>query len=211
MTSISPTQPDQSQMENRSPSMSRRDFLKLLIPAGVMIGIGGSVSFLSRDKNFLRPPGVLSEQVFLSLCIKCRKCVEICPQAIIETVTVMEEVAGSGTPKLDFHEGACDFCMKCVEVCPTGALEMMELEEIKLGLAEVVPEFCIAWDWGSCTLCVEVCPYEAISLDEKKRPVVDPERCNGCGVCEYQCPGAALRSHRAKSGRGIVVLPLEKV
>jgi ferredoxin-type protein NapG len=191
--------------------MSRRQFLRLLLPAGIMIGFGGSVYVLSRDRHFLRPPGALSEEHFLALCIKCRKCEEICPQKIIEVVRITENLAGPGTPELNFREGACDFCMKCVEVCPTGALEMMEVEEIKIGLAEVVPESCIAWDWGGCTLCADVCPYEAISLDDKKRPVVDPARCNGCGLCEYQCPGAALRSYRSTSGRGIIVVPLEQV
>lgn len=211
MMPISPKDQDKHQERNSQSSLSRREFLKLLVPAGVMIGFGGSVYVLARGKVFLRPPGVLSEEDFLSLCIKCRKCEEICPPTIIETVTITEDVVGPGTPKLNFREGACDFCMKCVEVCPTGALEMIDVEEIKLGLAEVVPESCIAWDWGGCTLCFDVCPYDAISLDEKERPVVDVEKCNGCGLCEYECPGAALRSYRSTSGRGIIVLPLDQV
>jgi ferredoxin-type protein NapG len=190
--------------------ISRREFLKLLLPVGVMIGFGGSVYFCSRGKAFLRPPGVLSEDRFLSLCIKCCKCEEVCPQAIIESVTIMEDVAGPGTPKLNFREGACDFCMKCVEACPTGALETMEVEKIKLGIAGIVPESCIAWDRGGCTLCADICPYEAIILDEKKRPVVDLERCNGCGLCEYQCPVEALRLIEGTGERGIVVQPLER-
>jgi ferredoxin-type protein NapG len=211
MMSISPSDEEKSHNGRRPSPLSRRQFLRLLLPAGVMIGFGGSMYVLSRDRFFLRPPGAISEEHFLSLCIKCRKCEEICPQTIIEAVTITEDVVGPGTPRLNFREGACDFCMKCVEICPTGALEMMEVEEIKLGLAVVVPESCVAWDWGGCTLCVDVCPYEAISLDEKERPVVDSGRCNGCGLCEYECPGAALRSYRSTSGRGIIVVPLEQV
>lgn len=211
MTPIPPQDEEKDHTGEPPSSLSRRQFLRLVLPTGIMIGFGGSVYALSQDQLFLRPPGALSEHHFLALCIKCRKCEEICPQTIIEAVTIMEDLAAPGTPKLNFREGVCDFCMKCVEVCPTGALEMMEVDQIKLGLARVVPESCIAWDWGGCTLCADVCPYEAISLDDKNRPVVDPERCNGCGLCEYQCPGAALRSYRSTSGRGIIVVPLEQV
>jgi ferredoxin-type protein NapG len=211
MTSTSPSDDERSHNAERPSSLGRREFLRLLLPAGIMISFGGSIYVLSRDRVFLRPPGAISENHFLSLCIRCRKCEEICPQSIIEAVTITEDVAGPGTPKLNFREGICDFCMMCVEVCPTGALEMMKVEDIKLGLAEVVPESCIAWDWGGCTLCEDACPYGAISLDERERPVVDAEKCNGCGFCEYECPGAALRSFRSTSGRGIVVVPLGQV
>jgi len=211
MTSTSPSDDEKNGDTGQPSPLSRRQFLRLLLPAGVMIGLGGSVYVLSRDRTFLRPPGALSEYHFLSLCIKCRKCEEICPQNIIEAVTITEDVAGPGTPTLNFREGACDFCMKCVEVCPTGALEMVDVEEIKLGLAEVVPESCIAWDWGGCTLCEDACPYEAIRLDERERPVVDAEKCTGCGFCEFECPGAALRSFRSTSGRGIIVVPVDQV
>jgi ferredoxin-type protein NapG len=210
MTPSCPSNNDSNQKREETPSLSRRDFLRWLFPAGVMLGFGGSVYILTRDKAFLRPPGVLSEEQFLSLCIKCRKCEEICPQAVVEVVTLSEDIAGYGTPKLNFREGVCDFCMDCVEVCPTGALQMMDLEEIRLGVAEVIPESCIAWDWGGCTVCVDVCQYDAIHLDERERPVVDVEKCNGCGQCEFECPGAALRSFRSTSGRGIVVVPLGK-
>ena len=176
-----------------------------------MVSFGGIVHILTRDKLFLRPPGILDKEDFLSLCIKCRKCEEICPQSIIEVVTLVEDIAASGTPILNFREGACDFCMKCVDVCPTGALRNVDINTVRLGIAEIVPESCIAWDWGGCTVCNEVCPYEAIRLDDLDRPVVDPQRCNGCGLCEYKCPGASLRSYSSTSGRGIIILPVDQV
>jgi formate hydrogenlyase subunit 6/NADH:ubiquinone oxidoreductase subunit I len=29
-----------------------------------------------------------------------------------------------------------------------------------------------------------------------QRPVVDPERCIGCGICEHECPVTGLRAIR---------------
>ena len=40
------------------------------------------------------------------------------------------------------------------------------------------------WDWG---LPVHVCPFDAIHMGEKGLPVVDPERCTGCGLCAKAC------------------------
>jgi Fe-S-cluster-containing hydrogenase component 2 len=37
----------------------------------------------------------------------------------------------------------------------------------------------------------------ALSLDEDAgRPIVDPEKCIGCGVCAVSCPEEALKLHR---------------
>jgi dihydropyrimidine dehydrogenase (NAD+) subunit PreA len=41
---------------------------------------------------------------------------------------------------------------------------------------------------GNCTRC----PYLAISLDEEKIPVTDPERCIGCSICAQKCFAGAL-------------------
>lgn len=39
--------------------------------------------------------------------------------------------------------------------------------------------------------CVKACPFDAIVLDHRGLPVVDPQKCTGCGVCIAECP----RSH----------------
>jgi electron transport complex protein RnfB len=37
--------------------------------------------------------------------------------------------------------------------------------------------------------CLRVCPREAISIrQDRKVAVVDPEKCNGCGLCVAECP-----------------------
>ncbi len=36
--------------------------------------------------------------------------------------------------------------------------------------------------------CVKNCPFGAMSMSEAGLPVIDPEKCTGCGKCETICP-----------------------
>lgn len=40
----------------------------------------------------------------------------------------------------------------------------------------------------SCGRCSQECPFGALEVDEKKRPVLDPNRCRRCGICMGACP-----------------------
>ena len=44
-----------------------------------------------------------------------------------------------------------------------------------------------------CNPCESACPHHAISIGSPitNLPVVDPEKCVGCGLCVAQCPGQA--------------------
>jgi len=186
--------------------LTRRALLGLVGQAAIVVGLGGFIRFLGRKDGFLRPPGALTEGEFLPLCIKCQKCQEVCPTGTIIPVLLTEDVASVGTPKLNFRLGYCNLCMRCIEVCPTGALQPTKKEAVRLGMAQVDKERCVAWTWGGCTKCYEECPFEAIALDGNQRPIVDASRCNGCGLCEYICPSSSLRSYTRASGKGIVVV-----
>ena len=45
-----------------------------------------------------------------------------------------------------------------------------------------------------CNPCETICPTGAITVGEPitNLPVVDPEKCNGCGACVAICPGLAI-------------------
>ena len=77
-----------------------------------------------------------------------------------------------------------------------------------LGVAVVVKDACVAWDWAGCTVCKDECPVDgAIELDERDRPVIHADYCDGCGACERACPSASLRAYDAGvATKGIVVV-----
>jgi ferredoxin-type protein NapG len=187
--------------------VTRRALLGLGGQALILVALGGFVRLFGDRYNCLRPPGALPAEEFLSRCIKCQKCLEVCPTGAITSVLLTETVLGAGSPQLDFEAGYCDLCMKCIEVCPTGALRPIDKDTARLGVAEVDRESCVAWIWRGCTKCYEECPLDAIVLDDYQRPAVDAAKCNGCGLCEYVCISSAVRSYSRSRGKGIVVLP----
>jgi ferredoxin-type protein NapG len=104
--------------------LPRRAFLGLAGKAAIVVALGGFIRFLGRKDRFIRPPGALPEEKFLSLCTRCPKCREVCPWGVITPVLLTESVISVGTPRLDFRKGSCigRRCRLCVWACPTGAL-----------------------------------------------------------------------------------------
>jgi ferredoxin-type protein NapG len=157
----------------------------------------------SRASAFaLRPPGAKPEADFLASCIKCGQCVEACPFETLALATVQREGA-TGVPHFEPRENPCYMCedVPCIAACPTEALdEGIEIDEARMGLAVLIDhENCLAFQGLRCEVCYRVCPLmgEAIRLETKLQertgehacflPVVDSERCTGCGCCENAC------------------------
>lgn len=193
--------------ENHSPNLSRRFFLKAAGGVATMLGLGVVGKVLKR-KDLLRPPGGQDEASFLAKCLRCDRCRSICPTTAIGVAHVEDSFLDARTPMMKFHLGYCIFCRKCIEVCPTQALAPVDIKTVKIGLATVHTDRCIAWTFGGCTVCHAACPYQAISLDQQRRPVVDPSRCNGCGQCVKACPALVVRTYIGGTVRGIEVEPI---
>jgi ferredoxin-type protein NapG len=101
--------------------LTRRAFLGLAGKGAIVVALGGFIRSLGRKDSFIRPPGALPEEEFLSVCKRCLKCQRACRRGHIIPVLLTESVISVGTPRL---RGPCDepFCMLCNWVCPTGAL-----------------------------------------------------------------------------------------
>lgn len=141
----------------------------------------------------LRPPGALEESRFRRACVRCGKCVEICPHDSIRL--------GSGffgdrlLPLVDPESAPCQLCMKCAEVCPTGALgRNADMTAVKMGSAYLIKSRCLNYTGGAmCWTCYDRCPLrgKAIVLKDGITPAVT-DACVGCGTCAHVCPQKAI-------------------
>lgn len=142
------------------------------------------------------PAGSVSLQNFDSHCVGCQLCVEACPNKVLTPDMNPERFM---QPKMDFEKGFCrPECNACSRVCPAGAIRKVTTEEktaISIGHAVYNPDTCVVMTDGvDCGNCARHCPAGAISMvksdkaDGRRIPAVNPERCIGCGRCEYVCP-----------------------
>jgi ferredoxin len=159
------------------------------------------------------PPGAGDPERFASLCTRCFACVEACPTRVIKVRSPLGRILGHFFhPDLDTNRSYCEeLCTRCSEVCPSGAIRRVtqdEKQRLRIGVAKVERKACLAWEDGEeCTVCIDVCPYAAImsdlAPDGRLLPVVMPEACRGCGICQVECPATRL-------GKAIVVTGLEQ-
>ncbi|MCB2180621.1 MAG: 4Fe-4S dicluster domain-containing protein [Desulfobulbaceae bacterium] len=183
--------------------MKRRVFLKavaglsglLFLPCPAKAG-----KFFSSPlaRNRLRPPGAVSEEIFAGKCIRCGRCVEVCPYKSIIPLDIRSGVY-AGTPLVLAEKVPCYLCMKCVKVCPTGTLQKIGQEETRMGLAVINRHLCYNWqEMTLCRTCYDVCPFKekAISLHELK-PLIHDDYCTGCGICTHACPVTADDGQKA--------------
>lgn len=167
-------------------ALTRRGFIQFVAGAGVSGALFGLFK-ASRARALPRPPGALTEEAFLSLCSRCLRCVDVCQPLALRPAGFFEGIANIGSPVLDVSK--CIICMECIRACPTGALQKIPKEEVDLGTALIHKEICLAWqDKKRCRVCYEACPTKAIVLEKKRKPVLIPDKCNGCGICYRKCP-----------------------
>ena len=146
---------------------------------------------LSGKRDPIRPPWSLSEPEFIDKCNRCGDCVPACEYEIIV-------IGRGGYPEIDFSKGGCDFCADCVPVCKPGAISKNAGEDSvpwKLKAKILAP--CLSLNAVICRSCGEACEVEAIKFKLEvggiARPLLDLEKCNGCGECFVACPDNSVQ------------------
>lgn len=197
-------------VEQEQIDSARRNMLTV---AGVLVAasaikaqekkVDGGLAFIEDKKIPTRetpivPPGSGSIRNFTTRCTGCQLCVSVCPNQVLRPsaglMTFMQ-------PEVSYERGYCrPECVKCSEVCPAGAivrLDKADKSATQVGHAVWVEKNCVVLTDGmECGNCARHCPTGAItmvesnpgSLDAKKIPAVNVERCIGCGACENLCP-----------------------
>lgn len=145
-------------------------------------------------KTRIVPPGALSLRNLHNHCTACQLCVSACPNGVLRPMTDLENFM---QPESSYERGYCrPECTRCSDVCPTGAIctiDIAEKSSIQIGHAVWVKDNCVPiTDGVQCGNCARHCPTGAISMVESENgleiPVVNTERCIGCGACENLCP-----------------------
>ena len=202
------TSPSAPQDENQD--KGRRAFIVSTAIAGTAVAtkaqdmkVDGGLAAIERAQKPERqtplvPAGAISLKNFSDHCTACQLCVSVCPNQVLRPSTSLMNLM---QPEMSYERGYCrPECNKCSQVCPAGAIRPITIEEkssIQIGHAVVCLDNCVVnTDEVSCSNCARHCPVGAIRMvrknpdDEKslRIPVVNEERCIGCGACENLCP-----------------------
>jgi len=161
---------------------SRRDFLTLFQKPK---GGEGSIAHL-------RPPYSTGESSFWSECVGCenKPCVTSCDEQIIT-------IESKGTPILNFTRSGCTFCEACAVACAEGGGGVLNLVN-RENATSINARFtislggCVAHQGVICFACKEPCIEGAILFNGLFNPVIDTDRCTGCGFCLSRCPTHAI-------------------
>ena len=166
-------------------------------------------------KKLITPPGSLSARNMAEHCTSCQLCINSCPNDVLRPSSSLDRFM---QPEVSYERGYCrPECTRCSDVCPTGAIKPVTVEQrtaIQVGHAVWVKENCVpVADGIPCGNCARHCPAGAIQmvplqagvhqdgrrwLDADNQeiprekvlliPVVNDEKCIGCGACENLCP-----------------------
>ena len=62
-----------------------------------------------------------------------------------------------------------------------------------------------------CNPCETSCPFDAITIGENinTQPVLNVDKCTGCGICVQACPGLAIVVAHIKDQQAIFKIPYE--
>jgi len=137
----------------------------------------------------VRPPYGESESAFQNKCPECenKACVTSCDEKIIF-------IGEDGTPALAFNQNGCTFCDECANICPEGVLSLENRHNAEQlnAVFRISLEACVAHHGVICSACKEPCIDDAILFNGLFNPVIDDERCTGCGFCMARCPTQAI-------------------
>ncbi len=163
---------------------------------------GGLADIMPKESHNLAlavlPPGAQNHRHFKQNCTACQLCVSACPNNVLKPSTALSTFM---QPEMNFNKGYCrPECVRCGEVCPTSAITPIDVAQksaTQIGRAMWNESLCVVVRKGDkCDNCARKCPTQAVKMIDRgfahPVPMIDNERCIGCGACENLCPSRPL-------------------
>lgn len=191
--------------------MKRREVLVNGVKFILFATCGGLIfkNYQSSSLIKLRPPGAISEDKFISTCIRCGLCVNACPFDTLKLANFGDKNIENGTPFFKPREIPCEMCVDipCAVACPTKALDLnllkngdkFDINLARMGVAIIDDKSCVAYFGVQCDACYRACPLidKAITIEYQRNertgkhakliPIVNSDFCTGCGKCQKAC------------------------
>ena len=168
-------------------------------------------------KTPLTPPGSLSATNLQEHCTACQLCIANCPNGVLRPSTGMEHFLQPEMQyDQGYCRPECTRCADVCPTGAIRPITKEEKTAVQIGHAVWVKENCLpVAEEQRCGSCARHCPAQAIQMvpiDKSIRqnpddqqwydaegnrvdlrdllmiPVVNDEKCIGCGECEYLCP-----------------------
>ncbi|MEE2729481.1 MAG: ferredoxin-type protein NapF [Pseudomonadota bacterium] len=138
-------------------------------------------------RDAIRLPWSTDHTAFINGCTRCGDCIACCPQRIIRP-------GAGGYPELDFSERECTFCGNCAHTCQQ---PLFDLEHPPWQHRAQIGTDCLTHAGIVCQNCKDACTASAIRFQFARggiaKPVLDVDRCTGCGACIAPCPNDSIR------------------
>ncbi len=181
---------------------------RYFIMSGIGLLAGAAIPRIIKPEtvSVLRPPASVNQNLFSSLCCRCGSCIKACPTGILYAHTDPDYLISWMTPTISYKGGYClESCNLCGTVCPTGSITLFSTgakSHIFIGTAKLQLDNCLILNNKECVKCNESCKYHAIRFAADGSilhvvPVIDRDKCVGCGACEVACPAACIRIVKA--------------
>ncbi len=171
-----------------------------VLPKQVEMKVDGGLTDIDNIKPSIRqtaitPPGSFSARKLKEHCTACQLCVGACPNNVLQPSSKFDNFM---QPEMSYVRGYCrPECNKCGKVCPNNAISYLDVADkcsTQIGHAVWIEKNCIvAKNGDTCFNCSRKCPTQAIKMVVNEKygkptPIIDTEKCIGCGACEHLCP-----------------------